>query len=235
VVGHLIPAWSYSTWSAFQKCKYKVYLEKVEKREQLVREVGGAKEHPLDRGTRVHDAAEIFVKGEVEMIQELKGFAPEFLHLRDLYDAGLVELEGDWAFKSDWKPTAWMSKDAWLRAKLDALVIYGTEAVAIDYKTGKSWGNEVAHATQGQLYQLLTFLKHPELTSVSVEFWYTDQNEITKSHFTREKGMRFFNTWQQRGDSVTKETEFRANPSDHACKWCPFGRNVGTGSCEYKI
>ena len=238
MAGHkLIPAWSYSTWSNFQKCKYRVYLEKIEKRETPPLVVPkGKDEHPLERGTRIHEGAELFVQGEVELIPDLKHFDNELHHLRDLYNDGLVELEGDWAFTEDWKITAWMSKDVWVRAKLDALIkTKDNQAVAIDYKTGRMWGNEVAHATQGQLYQLMTFLRFPEVEHVTVEFWYTDQNDITRNKFTRPKGLKFLNAWNQRGHAVTNEVEFKANPSDAACKWCPFGSNVGTGSCEYKI
>ena len=31
--GYLIPAWSFSTWSMFTKCKHRIYLDKVVKAE----------------------------------------------------------------------------------------------------------------------------------------------------------------------------------------------------------
>lgn len=236
MAGHLIPSWSFSTWTTFQKCKYRVYLDKVAKADKPPIENTEEKEHPLLRGTRVHDAAELYVNSDVELIKELQKFEPEFNHLKELFTLGQVELEGDWAFTSDWKKTAWISNDAWLRGKLDAFITYNeSSCVVVDYKTGKKFGNEVTHSMQGQLYALMAFMRYPQLEDAKVEFWYLDQNEISSTNYTRAKALKFLPTWTQRGNSITNETEFRPNPSNIACKWCPFGSNVGTGVCEHKL
>jgi hypothetical protein len=234
--GQLIAAWSFSTWKSFQKCKHTVYLDKVAKAPKKPIESTEDREHPLLRGNRVHDAAEAYVTEEVELIPELRKFAEELEHLGILYDEGMVEVEQPWAFTSDWKTTNWSSADAWVRAKLDAFVRYlnNTHAVIVDYKTGKLWGNEVSHNLQGQIYAIMAFIKYPDLEYVTVEFWYTDQNEITTKHYTRDQALKFLKTWTQRGNAVTSEIKFLANPSNIACKWCSFGKNVGTGICEFE-
>jgi len=232
----IISAWSYSTWSMFQKCNHRIYLDKVAKAPKPPIEDTEEREHPLNRGTRVHDAAELFVTDNVELIKELKDFDKELNHLKELYKLGMVEVEQPWAFTSDWGVTNWSSKDAWVRAKLDALVKYNENScVVIDYKTGKKWGNEVSHNLQGQIYAIMTFLKYPEIEDATVEFWYTDQNDITSKAYTRTQAMKFLPAWTSRGMSVTTEAKFNPNPSAIACKWCPFGANVGSGVCEYKI
>lgn len=144
---------------------------------------------------------------------------------------GKVSLEGEWAMDDEWSPVAWGSNDAWLRLKLDAMVMVSdTHARVIDYKTGKKYGNEIKHAEQMQMYQLVTFLRYPELQTIEVELWYIDQKTTTKMKFTRSQGMRFFKNFNTRGEAITSEEDFEPSPNIFACKWCPFGPK-GTGHC----
>jgi CRISPR/Cas system-associated exonuclease Cas4 (RecB family) len=225
-----IPAWSYSRLTIFEQCKYRAKLAFIDKIPEPERELPpGKTEHANDRGTRVHTGAELFVKGGTELIPELKAFAPEFLKLRELYAQGKVSLEGEWAINRDWLPVDWRSRDAWARIKLDAIVFMSkTHAVVIDYKTGKKFGNEIKHAEQTRLYQLAAFLRYPELTNIDVELWYTDQDEITHTSFTRTQGMKFLRDFDRRGKLITNATDFPPNPNMVSCKWCPYGpKNSG--------
>jgi len=231
-----ITSWSFSTWKEFQKCKHRTYHEKVLRSPRPPIASTEDREHPLLRGTRVHDAAEAYVTEDVELIKELLKFSEELEHLRMLYQHDMIEVEGEWAFTASWGVTNWSSNDAWIRAKLDVLVTYNiTHAIVIDYKTGKLYGNEVTHNLQGQIYAIMAFLRNPKLEYVIVEFWYTDINEITSKTYTKDQALKFLATWTQRGNAITNEIEFLANPSNIACKWCPFGKHVGTSICEYKI
>ena len=189
-------------------------------------------EHANDRGTRIHDAAERFVRGGVELLPELKSFSTEFHDLRNKYEHGMVSLEGEWAINKNWEPVAWGDRDAWARIKLDAFVrLSKTHAVVIDYKTGRKFGNEIKHAEQTQLYQLAAFLRYPELETIDVELWYTDQDDLTHMKYTRSQGMRFFQNFNQRGIAMTSAKEFPPSPNVFACKWCPYGPR-GTGDCD---
>jgi RecB family exonuclease len=162
---------SFSRLQNFEKCKYMaklMYIDKIPEPERPL--PPGRSEHANDRGSRVHDAAEMFVRGGVELIPELLRFKDEFEELRDLFEAGRVQLEGEWAVNLEWEPVAWSSSDAWARMKLDALVFSEDKLTArvIDYKTGKRHGNEIKHTEQGQVYQLATFLRFPELEQITV-------------------------------------------------------------------
>jgi hypothetical protein len=228
-----INTWSYSRLCVFEQCKLRAKLAYIDRIPEPERPLPpGKTEHANDRGTRIHTAAELFVKGGVELIPELQTFHEELLRLRELYSEGKVSLEGEWAFDKDWTPTAWSSNSAWARVKLDAFVrMSKTHGVVIDYKTGKLFGNEVKHAEQGQLYQLAAFLRYPELQVIDVEFWYTDQNDITHMRYTVDQGMRFFRNFNDRGTAITSATEFPPNPNMFSCRWCPYGPR-GTGHCE---
>lgn len=232
----MIKSWSYSRLSVFEQCKLRAKLAYVDKIPEPVRPLpAGKTEHANDRGTRIHESAERYVQGGVNLLPELSTFKDEFEALRTLYEEGKVALEGEWGFNNEWMPVAWNSSDVWVRMKLDALVFLDpTHALVIDYKTGKKSGNEIKHGEQGQLYQLATFLRYPELERIDVEFWYTDQNDIARTSFTRKHGLNFLRLYTNRGNRMVTEAEFPSNPNMFACKWCPYGQK-GTGHCPSRF
>lgn len=229
-----IRTWSYSRLTVFEQCPLRAKLAWIDKIPEPERPLPpGKTEHANDRGTRVHTAAELFVNAPkpVELIKELSSFKEEFQHLRTLYQKKKVSLEGEWGMDQNWMPIGFSDPKVWLRLKLDAFVrISPTEAVAIDFKTGQKFGNEVKHAEQLQLYQLVSFLRFPELQTIHTELWYTDQNDLTYMKYTRTQGMRFLANYERRGLAVTNATDFPAKPNIFNCKWCPYGPR-GTGHC----
>lgn len=235
----MISSWSYSKLTDFEKCRKMFWLKHVEKIPEPERPLPpGKTEHANDRGSRIHDSCERYVSGlDDTLVPEVdKYFGPQLDLLRVLYKEGMVSLEGEWGMNEDWEPTEW--KDAWLRLKLDAIVFHDdTQATVIDYKTGRKFGNEVKHAEQLQLYQLVSFLRYPKLERVTAELWYLDQpdgDNLTSMTFTRAQGLRFRPGFNKRGVSVTSCDSFPANPSIHTCKWCQYGP-WGGGQCEVGV
>lgn len=223
-------SWSFSRLGDFDKCKKYYWLKHEQKVPEPERPLPpGKTEHANDRGSRIHDAAEKFVNGTGPFIPEMKEFQQEFEHLKRLYAAGKVSLEGEWGMDRNWEPCDW--KTAWQRLKLDALVFASeTEAIAIDYKSGRKFGNEVKHGQQLQSYQLNTFLRYPKLEVVHTELWYLDVKDITIQTYTRDQGLRFKRIFDQRGKALTSCTEWPANPNRFSCQWCSYGPD-GTGHC----
>lgn len=225
---------SFSRLQNFEKCKYMAKLMYIDQIPEPARPLpAGKTEHANDRGSRVHDAAEMYVRGGVELIPELQHFKDEFDELRSLFTANRVQLEGEWAVNLEWEPVAWTSDDAWCRMKLDALVISedGTCARVIDYKTGRRQGNEIKHTEQGQIYQLATFLRFPEIDHITVEFWYTDIGETDIKVYARAQGTQYFDKYNNRLLAISTCTDFKPNPNAFSCKWCPYNGNA----CEYGV
>lgn len=227
-----IKSWSFSSLGDFEKCKFYSFLKRVQKIPEPERPLPPGKlEHANDRGSRIHDHCELFVRGkEKKILPEMNKFEAEFESLKKQFVAGKVSLEGEWGMSADWEPADW--KEAWLRLKLDALVFLSeTEAVAVDYKTGRKFGNEVKHAEQLQLYQLVTFLRYPKLEVLHAELWYLDQDELTTMTYRRSQGLRFLQKWDMRGKKMTSTVDFPANPNIFSCKYCMYGPK-GSGVCE---
>jgi CRISPR/Cas system-associated exonuclease Cas4 (RecB family) len=234
-----INAGSYTRLSRFETCKNWAklsYIDKIKEPERPLKE--GQTEHANDRGTRLHTAAEMYVKGGVELIPELNKFSIEFQKAKELFADGKASTEGDWAFTRDWEPVAWMSNDVWVRIKCD-LVCFMTKdyAVVVDYKSGRRFGNEMKHNEQMQLYTIGTLLKYPKLKKVTTELWYLDQDEIASVTYTRDQGLRFVKNYENRFEKLTTCDDFPPNPNVYNCKWCPYKpeRLGGTGHCSVGV
>jgi hypothetical protein len=227
-----ITSWSHSKDSDFKRCKFLCWLKHDQKIPEPERPLPpGKTEHANDRGTRIHEGCEAYVNGSTSQAppEADKHFGPQLDLLRTLYSDGLVSLEGEWAMDRNWEPTRW--NEGWLRLKLDAIVFLGDdEAVVIDYKTGKKFGNEVKHGEQLQLYALVSFLRYSNLDRITAELWYLDQDEVTRQTFTRAQALRFKPSWTKRGEAITDCKEFPPNPNIFSCKWCMYGP-WGSGHC----
>jgi len=215
----LVPAWSYSALKTFESCAYRTYISKVKRVQE---DYGPA----AARGTEIHQQAEDYVDGTLgELPDSLKKFETDFNTLRELYAEAKVELEGEWGFTLDWETTGWLSPDTWARIKLDALVHQTeTSARVIDYKTGKQFGNEIAHSQQALLYAIGTFFRYPELQIVKTELWYLDHGTTMEQVYTRDEAMVFMPKVHERAINMTTATKFPPNPSNYNCRWCSFGK-----------
>ena len=213
----LVKAWSYSALKVYEECPYRTYISRVRK----IKEPSGT---AADRGTQIHQYAEDYVNGTAgEMAKELIKFKSEFEELRQGFIDAKVELEGEWGFDIDWKTVGWLTPDTWARIKLDALVQEDeTSARVIDYKTGKRWGNEIAHGQQGLLYAIGTFFRYPHLQYVQTEFWYLDLGETAKKQYTRAQAMEFAPGFHRRAIKMTTEKDFTPTPNSSSCRWCSF-------------
>ena len=228
-----VKQWSFSRLSNFEKCPHMVYLSSVEKLKGPPR----GDDHPAERGTRIHTVCEEYVNGKsTDTVKEMTHFMEELDHLRENYNDGKVELEGDWGYDLDWQQTGWFDKDVWARIKLDAFYqIDETTARVIDYKTGKKFGNEVKHTQQCQLYMVGSFMRYPQLDKIETELWYLDQDTYMKKTYTRNKLALYLKKFTERALRMTTCTDFKAKPTRSACRWCDFGIENGTGECQYAV
>lgn len=242
----MISAGSYSRIQVFESCPKRAELAYVQRIKEPDRPpLPNGKEYPNDRGTRVHDQAEEYVRGQrPDLVPELLNFEDELTNLRNIFsqDPSRLVMEDMWTFDDTWTPCSPDDYDSiWLRIKLDVLLFsaQGTKAYVIDYKTGKRYGNEIKHAEQTQLYALATALRYPEVEEIQTELWYTDQDEIAEMHFTREQALKFLKNWNNKMLRMTQAIEFPAKPNMYACRYCPFKEGLigkfgpeGTGHCS---
>ena len=236
-----IKAVSFSRMAVYEQCPYRAYLAFAKRIPENPPE--SKTETPLNRGSRVHDAAEGYVRGVKPLIQELQSFQAELydLHQRFLQKPDTIALEQMWCYDSSWSPVASNDWDnIWGRVKQDAVVFPTPESViAIDYKTGKKVGNEVKHNTQLRIGLLGTMFKYPEIEEFTAENWYTDQDQIVTQQYTKQDIQDSFEELDGRLRAVTSETNYVPAPSSNNCRFCPYKSGkvgkyqTGTGDCPY--
>ena len=230
-----IKSWSYSRLLDYEACPLMAKFKIVDRIPEPERPLPpGKTEHANDRGTRVHNECELYVRGEGQLPQEARYFEDEFKSLAAKFKKGTVSLEGEWGFDKEWQPIDW--KLAWLRMKLDANIhLSNTHAAVVDYKTGRKFGNEVKHGEQLQMYALAVFLRYPQVEHVTAELWYLDVNDLTSLDVTRPIGLRQLKPFDKRGRKMTEATEFPANPNAHSCRYCPYHPAKGSGHCTVGV
>jgi len=224
-------SWSFSSLTSYEQCPFRIKLK-----------ADGApkpEDEGPNRGQIIHDAAQDYVEGtRPDLIRELNKFKEKFEEEREMHARGELVCERDWGFDAQWQEAPW--ETAWLRMKLDQFhYIPGNEIAAIiDHKSGKRWGNEVKHTSQGQLYAVGAFMKYPEIQSIDVRFRYTDEGkETSKVYFRDEKFDRYFEKWNQRANKMLTDDNPRPKPSKHNCRFCEYSPNPGKGSgaCPYGV
>lgn len=227
-----ISAWSISRLFEFEKCKHASYLKIIAKSPQPKLE----DTHPMIRGSRIHEEVEHYINGATNTFPSSgKKLKSTLVYCKEQYEAGLATVEEQWAYTDDWSTTGWYADDTWLRMATDCCVINDDTAEIYDWKTGKSFGNEVKYMQQMQLYAVGGFMREPELQYIDVTLGFLDDGKTRTKSFERGAKINTLLTrFTDRGNRMTNCVDFRPNPSVVNCKFCPFGPS-GTGACQYGV
>ncbi len=117
----------------------------------------------------------------------------------------------------------------------DVSIFTSDTAEVYDWKTGKSFGNEVKYMQQMQLYAIGGFMREPDLQYIDVTLGFLDDGKTRTKNFERgAKTNKLITRFTERGNRMTNCVDFRPNPSAMNCRWCPFGPG-GTGACQYGV
>lgn len=226
--------WSFSKLMMYESCPMRLRLKYIDKCPEPER----PPDNPLERGSRIHDNLEKFVKGEETLdgneAKKLDVFVDPLHHLQDLYAAGKATAEDDLFFNVDWDLCE--RKDVWLWLKKDFNVTDEPNKLTItgDYKSGKSTYKTVEHVQQLQLYAACDALEFPWAEVHYAELWYVDEGWVRKAVYTHEQALSFIGRFQRRVDRMYNDRLLRPNPNKVTCKWCPYSPR-GTGACPVGV
>lgn len=179
------------------------------------------------RGRDVHDMAQAHAEKRGPLSQEFAGWASRF---RTLRKAAQLFCEEQWGFDAAWGRMDYFGDDRlrW-RVKLDALVVRGTAARAIDYKTGQV---RDSHDDQLDLYALAVFARFPDVATITGELWYLDQGEVGELRYQRDEDeARLREAWDRRAEPILADSTFAPRPGA-ACRFCAFSKKKKNGPCE---
>ena len=129
-------------------------------------------------------------------------------------------VEQEYTLNKDLQPTGWWDADAWLRFKLDVLIIRGTDkAIVADWKTGKRRPD----FDQLEMFALAVFSFWPEVQKVTSMFVWTKENAIDKETYRREHTDAMWTRLLSRINRVEKSLETEVWPAKPSglCRYCP--------------
>ena len=210
---------SYSSIKLFENCPLRYYRQRIKK--DVVDEGGEASKH----GERIHAFLENRLKGS-GLEAEVAQYEPLCLSVEKLASRGELHIEKELVLTENLTPTGWWDSDAWLRSKLDVLVIVGNDAVVMDWKTGKRNADQF----QMQMFAAQVFKHYPEVQRVKTSLVWLKTMEMDTNQYTRLEANGIWAEVMKRIQRIHDAYEhgnWPARPSG-LCRFCPCRHD-----CDY--
>jgi hypothetical protein len=214
---------SYSAIKLYENCPLRYYRQRVIK--DVVDEGGEASIY----GARVHELLEKRLAENAELPQEVARYEPLCKSVEDMCESGgELHVEKELVLTEELKATGWWEPDAWLRSKLDILVLLGDNAIVMDWKTGK----RRADSFQMEMFAAQVFKHYPEVKSVKTSLIWLKTMELDTSNYKREVANDLWVGIMGRIRRIHESLEYEnwpARPSG-LCRFCPARHD-----CEYAL
>ncbi len=210
---------SYSSIKLFENCPLRYYRQRIKK--EVVDEGGEASKH----GERIHAFLENRLKG-LGFNAEIAQYEPLCVSVEKLARRGTLHIEHELVLTENLTPTGWWDADAWLRSKLDILVVVGNDAVVMDWKTGKRNADQF----QMQMFAAQVFKHFPDVQRVKTSLVWLKTMEMDTEQYTR---VNMNAIWAeimkriQRIHDAYDHANWPARPSG-LCRFCPCRHD-----CDY--
>ena len=211
---------SYSSIKLYENCPLRYFRQRVLK--DVVDEGGEASKH----GERVHEFLENRLKSNSLLPQEVAHYEPLCASVERISKGGELHIEKELVLSDNLTPTGWSDADAWIRSILDILVINGSMAIVMDWKTGKRKADQF----QMQLFAAQVFKHFPEVTVVKTSLVWLKTMEIDTETYMRTHVNPIWADIMKRIQRIHSSLEhdnWPAKPSG-LCPYCPARHD-----CDY--
>lgn len=205
---------SYSSIKLFENCPLRYYEQRVTK--SIVDKGGEASIY----GDRIHKSLEARIKSNEALPQDMETYEPLVSAVVGSVGNGLLEVEKELTITSNMIPCGWWDADAWLRSKLDILVVKGPQAFVLDWKTGK----RRMDMFQMRLFAAQVFLHYPEVENVKTTLIWLKDNKTDTEKFKRENSSALWDDVLARIariEGALSNNVWPARPSG-LCSYCPL-------------
>lgn len=210
---------SYSSIKLFENCPLRYYRQRVAK------EVEDQGSEYTKYGERIHALLEVRLK-EGKTTEDIAKYEPLCQSVEKLAERGELFVEKELVLTEDLTPTGWSDPDAWLRSRLDVLVVAGDKAVVMDWKTGKRNPDQF----QMQLFAAQVFKHFPDVVQIKTSLVWLKTLEMDTEQYSRQD----MNTlWAdvlrriRRIHDAYESANWPARPSG-LCRFCPCRHD-----CDY--
>ena len=204
--------WSYSSLKDFINCPKQYYEVKVAK--SVTKKVT----EQMLYGTEVHKAVEDYVRDGTPL-------AKHYMHYKPVLDE-LLQIPGtrypeyQMALTPDGMVCEFNDEQRWVRGIVDLLIVNGSEAFIIDYKTGS---NRYPDTKQLQLMALMTYAHFPEVQSIKAGLLFVMHNTFITEEYDRKDINKL---WQNFFPDLARlevayENDVWFPKAGPLCGWCP--------------
>jgi hypothetical protein len=170
-------------------------------------------------GERIHQYLELRLKQDGLLPQEVAHYEPLCASVERIAKGGELHIEKELVLNDNLTPTGWWDSDAWLRSKLDILVINGDEAVVMDWKTGK----RNPDFFQMQIFAAQVFKHFPDVVRVKTSLVWLKTMEMDTETYNREQVNDVWAEIMKRIQRIHKSLEHDNWPMRPSglCRFCP--------------
>ena len=204
---------SYSSIKLYENCPYRYFRQRVLK--DVVDEGGEASKY----GERIHEYLEHRLKSNKMLPQDVAHYEPLCASVEKIADGGQLLIEHELVLTDNLTPTGWWDADAWLRSKLDILVLNGTLANVMDWKTGKRNADQF----QMQLFAAQVFKHFPEVDTVKTSLVWLKTMEMDTETYYRGQVNEIWADVMKRIQRIYTSLEHDNWPMKPSglCRFCP--------------
>ena len=204
---------SFSSIKMYENCPLRYYHQRI------IKSVQDKGSDATLYGERIHKALEDRLRDGTELSDEAKHFEGLAKKVEQSTKGAKLHLEMEMTLNADLEPTGWWDADAWLRSKIDVLVLYKDKAHVLDWKTGK----RRVDFMQLELFALQVFKHFPEINTVNSTFIWLKEKSIDSEQFTRDQAPDMWRTLLdkiRRIELSLEKDKWPARPSG-LCRFCP--------------
>lgn len=216
-----LTAWSYSRYEAWARCPlfFKLkFLDKLDK----------ATSPAMERGDKIHKGIAAFVANQVESLPQDAMANPVVLTVIQEaahFPTDKKQVEQQWGYTADFKPTGWFGGDTWFRSVLDLGVMYDDMTYeAVDWKTGRRYGS---NNDQMETQALAIMARFKPVQHVTTRLVYVDEagpNPYEFAEFPATHREKLATKWRNKVAPMFSDTVFAPRPNEK-CKFCAFAKS----------
>ena len=210
---------SYSRLDMFAKCPKRYYHQVIAK---------DVKDKTFDAtavGIRIHESMDNRLSVETPLISEAEKYEPLCRNVEQAEGYSQKLYEKELTIDADGNAVGWFDDDAWMRAKLDVLLIGDTHPTTIlDWKTGRRRPQYMTF-DQLELNAVMVWETYPEVDRINVAYVWLKEGTMDHRRGLNQKDhydmyWEKFMTRIERIEQAVWADKWPARPSG-LCPYCP--------------
>ena len=208
--------WSFSSLKTFEQCPKKYYHLKV------VKDVKDEGSEATIYGQEAHTAAEEYIRDGVSIPPKFKFLQPTLDALNAIEGEKHCEIKMGLKLTDDgYEPCGFFDKEVWWRGIADLVIINGSQAYSVDYKTSKN--AKYADTKQLDIVAFALFHYFPKLETIKSALAFVVSNEFVKKDHYREHMHNYIQGFEPMLDRLitAQESDVWNAVSGPLCRYCP--------------